>query len=75
MSGSQSRGGRRRPRDRLRVRTGRFCVEIADDPGLPIVLTTGYSEAAAGMNNAEFRLLLKPYSLEALGDVLSVEPR
>jgi PAS domain S-box-containing protein len=44
-------------------------------PGLPIVLTTGYSEAAAGMNNAEFRLLLKPYSLEALGDALSVESR
>jgi PAS domain S-box-containing protein len=44
-------------------------------PGLPIVLTTGYSEAAAGMNNAEFRLLLKPYSLEALGDALNVEQR
>jgi CheY-like chemotaxis protein len=44
-------------------------------PGLPIVLTTGYSEAAAGMKNAEFRLLLKPYSLAALGDVLRVEPR
>ena len=44
-------------------------------PGLPIVLTTGYSEATAGMNNAEFRLLLKPYSLEALADALSVEAR
>jgi DNA-binding LytR/AlgR family response regulator len=44
-------------------------------PGLPIVLTTGYSEATAGMNSAEFRLLLKPYNLEALADALSVESR
>ena len=43
-------------------------------PGLPIVLTTGYSEATAAMNNREFRLLLKPYSLDALADALSVEP-
>ncbi|MEJ8847618.1 PAS domain-containing protein [Variovorax rhizosphaerae] len=43
-------------------------------PGLPVVLTTGYAGAAAGMGNAEFRLLLKPYSLEALGDALSVKP-
>jgi hypothetical protein len=38
------------------------------------VLTTGYSEATAAMNNREFRLLLKPYSLDALADALSVEP-
>ena len=44
-------------------------------PGLPIVLTTDYSEASAGMSNAEFHLLLKPYSLEALADALSVERR
>lgn len=44
-------------------------------PELPIVLTTGYSGAASGMNNAEFRLLLKPYSLEALADALSVRAR
>ena len=44
-------------------------------PRLPIVLTTGYSEATAGMNTTEFRLLLKPYSVEALADALSVEPR
>jgi len=43
-------------------------------PELPIVLTTGYSGAAAGMANAEFHLLLKPYSLEALADALSVKP-
>ncbi|HSW19021.1 MAG TPA: PAS domain-containing protein [Ramlibacter sp.] len=44
-------------------------------PGLPIVLTTGYSVSAAGMNSAEFRLLIKPYSLEALANALSVKPR
>ena len=43
-------------------------------PRLPIVLTTGNSEAAAGMRNAEFRLLLKPYSIEAIADALGVEP-
>lgn len=42
-------------------------------PGLPIVLTTGYTGATARMNNAEFRLLLKPYNLQALADALSVE--
>jgi hypothetical protein len=40
---------------------------------LPIVLTTGYSEAVAGMNSVEFHLLRKPYSLEALADALSVQ--
>ncbi len=45
-------------------------------PGVPIVLTTGYSEAAAGMNNGEFRLLLKPVAaaFEALAGALSVNP-
>jgi PAS domain S-box-containing protein len=41
-------------------------------PRLPVVLTTGYSEAAAGMGHGEFRLLLKPYTLEALSAALSV---
>ncbi|MDM0078714.1 PAS domain-containing protein [Variovorax sp. J2P1-59] len=44
-------------------------------PELPIVLTTGYAGAAAGMSNAEFRMLLKPYSLESLADALRVRPR
>ena len=44
-------------------------------PGLPVVLTTGYTGTTARMNTAEFRLLPKPYSLEALADALSVEPR
>ena len=41
-------------------------------PDLPIVLTTGFSEAAAGMRSAEFGLLLKPYSLEALARALGI---
>jgi signal transduction histidine kinase len=40
---------------------------------LPIVLTTGYADAAAGMRQNEFRLLLKPYSTAALADALQVE--
>jgi len=35
-------------------------------PSLPIVLATGYAKAGAGVREGEFRLLLKPYSLEAL---------
>ena len=42
-------------------------------PTLPIILTTGYVEAAARMKDGEFHLLLKPYSLEALADALGVE--
>jgi CheY-like chemotaxis protein len=44
-------------------------------PDLPVVLTTGYVEAAAGMKEGEFVLLPKPYSLEALADALEVEAR
>ena len=43
-------------------------------PNLPIVLTTGYAEAAAAnMENERFRVLLKPYSVEALADALGAE--
>jgi len=42
-------------------------------PTLPVILTTGYVEAAARMKDDEFHLLLKPYSLEALADALGVE--
>ena len=49
-------------------------------PRLPIVLSTGYAESAAGLTEGEFRLLLKPYSLEELADAFGVaditdEPR
>ena len=41
-------------------------------PHLPILLTTGYVEAASGLENGEFELLLKPFSLEALAAALGV---
>jgi DNA-binding NtrC family response regulator len=44
-------------------------------PNLPILLTTGYVKAAAGMKSGEFDLRLKPYGLEALANALRVEVR
>jgi PAS domain S-box-containing protein len=41
-------------------------------PDLPIILMTGYLEAAAGMTDDEFDLLLKPFSVEALAEALGV---
>jgi CheY-like chemotaxis protein len=35
-------------------------------PGLPVLLTTGYSEAATAAMRDGLRLLVKPYTLEAL---------
>jgi DNA-binding LytR/AlgR family response regulator len=35
-------------------------------PRMPVVLTTGYSETAVGMEDGEFEIILKPYSLESL---------
>jgi len=42
-------------------------------PTLRVVLATGYADSAAGLEDGEFRLLLKPYSLEALADALGVD--
>ena len=42
-------------------------------PNLPVVLTTGYAEAASSMDIGEFGLLLKPYSAEALAAALRVD--
>jgi len=42
-------------------------------PDLPVVSTTGYVEAAAGMEDDEFSLLTKPYTVESLADALGVE--
>ena len=42
-------------------------------PNLRIVLTTGNAEAAVSMDAGEFGLLLKPYSAEALADVLTMD--
>jgi len=39
-------------------------------PGLPVVLTTGFSEAAATATAERFRLLSKPYGIEALAALL-----
>ena len=39
-------------------------------PDIPIILTTGYVESAAGMNDGEFDVLLKPFSVEALAKAL-----
>ncbi len=41
------------------------------DPTLPVILTTGFSEAAATANRAGFRLLSKPYGLDDLAAALS----
>ena len=42
-------------------------------PDLPIVVTTGYAEAASSMDIGEFGLVLKPYSAEALAAALRVD--
>jgi signal transduction histidine kinase len=42
-------------------------------PNLPVVLVTGYAEAAASMEDGKFGLLLKPYTVEALAEALSAE--
>jgi hypothetical protein len=39
-------------------------------PGLPIVLTSGYSHILAEQGSHGFELLKKPYSVEALSRVL-----
>jgi signal transduction histidine kinase/ActR/RegA family two-component response regulator len=41
-------------------------------PTLPILLTTGYVEAAAEMKDGEFALLPKPFTMEALAEALGV---
>jgi signal transduction histidine kinase len=42
---------------------------VRREPDLPVVLMTGYSEAAASAAAEGFPLLVKPYTMEALGDV------
>jgi signal transduction histidine kinase/CheY-like chemotaxis protein len=53
-------------------------VELAREirqrkPNLPIVLTTGYAEAATTVKGDNFKLLLKPYTAEALAQALGVD--
>lgn len=38
---------------------------------LPVILTTGFSEAAADAERAKFKLLAKPYTIQELSDVVS----
>jgi CheY-like chemotaxis protein len=57
---------------------GMSGVELAREvrqryPTLPVLLTTGYVEAAAGLEDGEFELLLKPFSLELLATALRVK--
>jgi CheY-like chemotaxis protein len=42
-------------------------------PNLPILLTTGYVEAAADLKDGEFDLLLKPFTVEALAEALGID--
>jgi PAS domain S-box-containing protein len=44
-------------------------------PDVTVVLATGYAESASGLADGEFRVLLKPYSLESLADALGVGQR
>ena len=41
-------------------------------PELPILLTTGYVESVADMNDGEFDVLIKPYTVESLADALGI---
>ena len=43
-------------------------------PNLPVVLTSGYSEALLEGEGADFPLLRKPYSVEALAQLIKREP-
>jgi CheY-like chemotaxis protein len=42
-------------------------------PHLPIILTTGYVESATDLQDGEFALLTKPFTLAALAEALGVE--
>jgi CheY-like chemotaxis protein len=44
-------------------------------PDLPVILVTGFAEAAAGLEDGQFSLLLKPYTAEALANALVSEIR
>ncbi|WP_240320704.1 ATP-binding protein [Sphingomonas crusticola] len=44
---------------------------VRREPDLPVVLMTGFSEAAAAAAAEGFPLLIKPYTIEALGEALS----
>jgi PAS domain S-box-containing protein len=43
-------------------------------PEIPILLTTGYLESVADIEDGEFEVLLKPYTVESLATALGIEP-
>jgi FixJ family two-component response regulator len=54
---------------------GRSGIELAEEvrrlyPGLPVVLTSGFSDVLADQGTRGFRLLHKPYSIEELARAL-----
>lgn len=56
---------------------GMSGIELAEEirrlyPGLPVILTSGYSPALAQGGSREFVFLQKPYSVDALAQALSV---
>jgi CheY-like chemotaxis protein len=58
------------------VMPGKTGVDLAKEarvlrPGLGVVLTTGYSETAIGLDG--IRVLAKPYRIEALANALAAE--
>jgi signal transduction histidine kinase/CheY-like chemotaxis protein len=42
-------------------------------PDVPVILTTGYVESAAGMKDGEFTLIAKPFDIEALANALGAD--
>ena len=57
------------------VMPGRSGIELAEDvarlfPGIPVVLTSGYSHVLAQEGTRGFELLRKPYSISELADAL-----
>lgn len=62
------------------VMPGRSGIELAEEiskhyPGLPVVLTSGYSHVLAEEGTKGRTLLRKPYSLDELADILSKAAR
>jgi signal transduction histidine kinase len=43
---------------------------VRREPGMPVVLMTGYSEAAASAAAEGIPLLVKPYTIEAMGEIV-----
>jgi CheY-like chemotaxis protein len=44
-------------------------------PALQILLTTGYVESLTAMDDGEFDILVKPYTIESLAEALGIDVR